>query len=227
MLCYSVENCIDFAASLVVLWRFHTPPKLPPDRAAQLAGREQRASLAISIVVGLLGGGIMGGAIWDYVRGAESVHELRSVLWISLVSMLVLGLLAIFKFHYSVMLRSASLQKNGLCSLIGTALATALFVNTLIIQNVPKAWWIDALIAWACGVVAICMGIHAVVEASVFRGLPIFTYHWWAFSQGDGLDELMDDQHLMDDDDYKAVGTSRWTMHDSDSENSSELAQII
>lgn len=227
MLCYSVENCVDFAASIVVLWRFHSPQKLHPDEASQLAGREQRASMAISIIVGLLGGGIMAGAIRDYIKGAESVRELQSVLYVSLISMLVLGLLAIVKFHYSVMLKSASLQKNGMCSLIGTALATALFVNTLIIQNVPKAWWIDALIAWVCGVVAICIGIHAVVEATAFRGLPIFSYHWWVFSKGDGLDELMDDLHLVEDDDYKAIGISRWKMYDSDTDNSSELTQII
>ena len=40
-------------------------------------------------------------------------------------------------------------------------------------------------------------------------------------------DKLMDDLHLVEDDDYKAIGISRWKMYDSDTDNSSELTQII
>jgi divalent metal cation (Fe/Co/Zn/Cd) transporter len=146
MLCYGVENCVDFLSSVVVLWRFYCPNS-DPELEKRLARREKRASIAISLILGLLGLGILLTAIDDILKGAEDTEKLRLVLIVSFVSIFVFGLLTVIKFHYSGMLQSASLLKDGICSLIGTVLSAALFSNTLVIDNVPGAWWIDPLVA--------------------------------------------------------------------------------
>ena len=87
-------------------------------------------------------------------------------------------------------LNSASLYKDGICSLIGTILAASLFANTLIIEAAPNLWWLDPVVAMICGVVAFGIGLHAVVVARWVQGLPILTLKWWVYSQGDGLDEI-------------------------------------
>ena len=134
----------------------------------------------------------MAAAIHDYILGMETAQELSVILFVSILSMCIFGLLTIFKFHYAILLKSASLQKDGICSMIGTFLAMALFVNTLIIKNVPGAWWIDSAVAWICGVTAICTGLNAIVVALCFQKLPIWSLQWWYSSRGDGMDELED-----------------------------------
>ena len=189
MLCFGLENLVDFLSSVVVLWRFYCPHS-DPELEKRLARREKRASVAISLILGLLGFGITGAAIDDLVKGAEEEEKLKLVVAVSFFSILIFGLLTIIKFHYSYHLNSASLHKDGICSLIGTVLSTALFVNTLIIDHAPGAWWIDPLVALACGVAAIIIGLYAIVVAACIQGLPIWTCRWWSSSQGDGTDEI-------------------------------------
>lgn len=191
ILCYGLENCVDLFSSLVVLWRFYCPePSLSPEIEAKLQSREKRASILISMILGVLGIGIIVAAVDDFQEGMESPEKLSLLLGISVSSILVFGLLAVFKFHYSVLLQSASLHKDGICSLIGTILSAALFCNTLIIKHVPSAWWIDPAVALGCGIASIGIGIHAIVVASCFQKIPIFTLSWWTLSTGDGKDEI-------------------------------------
>uniref|UniRef100_A0A7S1UYQ0 Cation efflux protein transmembrane domain-containing protein n=1 Tax=Grammatophora oceanica TaxID=210454 RepID=A0A7S1UYQ0_9STRA len=189
MLCYGLENCVDFLSSAVVLWRFYCP-ELNPEIEKKLAGREKRASISISIILGLLGIGIMIAAIDDFTQGMEEEKQLRLILGVSVVSILIFGCLAVFKFHYSILMNSASLHKDGICSLIGTILSAALFINTLIIKHIPDAWWVDPAVAMGCGIASICIGIHSIVVAYFVQGIPIFSVNWWFYSQGDGTDEI-------------------------------------
>jgi divalent metal cation (Fe/Co/Zn/Cd) transporter len=190
ILCYGLENCVDFLSSVVVLWRFYCPHALTAEVEEKLRHREKRASIAISFILFLLGFGITVTAIHDFVHGAETPEELRIVLGISFVSILIFGLLTIVKFHYSILLESASLQKDGICSLIGTVLSGALFVNTLIIDHYPSAWWIDPAVALGCGIASIIIGLYAVCVAGCVQKLPICSPRWWFLSQGDGKDEI-------------------------------------
>jgi divalent metal cation (Fe/Co/Zn/Cd) transporter len=190
ILCYGLENCVDFLASVVVLWRFYCPHALTAEVEEKLRHREKRASIAISFILFLLGSGITATAIHDFVNGAETPDELRIVLGISFVSLLIFGLLTIIKFHFSVLLESASLRKDGICSLIGTILSGALLVNTIIIDHQPNAWWIDPAVALGCGIASIIIGLYAVCAAACVQKLPICSPRWWFLSQGDGKDEI-------------------------------------
>lgn len=175
---------------MVVLWRFYCPNTLEEGVEEKLRSREKRASMAISIILGLLGTGVIIAAIDDFSEGMEDVQKYRLLLIISVSSILVFGLLTILKFHYSVLMRSASLHKDGICSLIGTILSTALFVNTLVINHYPEAWWIDPAVALGCGIASLAIGCHAIIYASCIQKIPILSYNWWMYSQGDGTDEI-------------------------------------
>lgn len=166
------------------------PDTLDAGTAEKLQGREKRASIAISVILGILGIGIIAAAVDDFLQGMEDFEKLRLLLGISVSSILIFGMLAIMKFQYSIALSSASLHKDGICSLIGTILSTALFVNTLIIQHIPEAWWIDPAIALGCGIASIAIGMHAIIVARCMQKIPIFSLSWWMLSNGDGQDEI-------------------------------------
>lgn len=189
ILCYGLENCVDLFSSVVVLWRFYCP-ELNPEIEAKLQSREKRASVLISLILGVLGIGIIFTAVDDFLEGMESPEKLALVLGISVSSIVVFGLLAVVKFHYSILLQSASLHKDGICSLIGTILSIALFVNTLIIKHIPEAWWIDPAVALGCGIASIGIGLHAIIITACVQQIPIWSWQWWWLSSGDGKDEL-------------------------------------
>ena len=160
------------------------------EREELLQKREKRASMAISFVLILLGLAVISTASHDLAIGAESSQQEQIVLAISLFSILVFGAMTMIKFHFANKLNSASLYKDGLCSMIGTVLAAGLFVTTFFIEKAPSAWWLDPAFAMACGAIALVLGLHAVIVASCVQNIPIFSIKWWFVSQGDGMDEM-------------------------------------
>lgn len=144
--------------------------------------------MAISFILILLGVFVFGGAADDFANGPESDSDLSLILGISFCSIIAFGLLTLFKFHYSKQLSSSSLYKDGLCSLLGTVLAVALFANTLIIEKSPNAWWLDPAVSMICGIAAFALGVHAIF-AALKQGVPILKLEWWFVSQGDGRNE--------------------------------------
>lgn len=197
-----LENCVDLLSSVVVVWRFNVPPfgKLTEEKEKELEKREERASMAISIILILLGLFVTSGAIDDLAKGPEKKSDLNLIMKLSAVSIFVFGTLAIFKFHYSQKLNSPSLYKDGLCSLLGTVLSCALFVNTLIIEKYPQTWYLDPVVSILCGVVAAGLGIHAVWVAWRVQRVPIFTLRWWFVSQGDGTSSAAATQQQTEED---------------------------
>mmetsp|Transcript_24723 Transcript_24723/g.69404 ORF Transcript_24723/g.69404 Transcript_24723/m.69404 type:complete len:304 (-) Transcript_24723:145-1056(-) len=197
-LVFGLENCVDFLSSAVVLWRFDLGTNKDPDGSATAAmaqqqilqKREKRASMAISLVLIFLGLGVFAAASDDLAKGqAEPKYELDDVIVISIFSTFIFGTLCIFKFHYADKLQSASLYKDGICSLIGTILAIALLINTLIIEQDNGVWWLDPLVALICGFASFLYGALGWIQA-VQQGIPVFTVAWWTTSQGDGMDEM-------------------------------------
>lgn len=189
-LVFGLENCVDFLSSVVVLWRFYCPGEITKAREDLLHKREKRASMAISFILVLLGLGVMATAADDLASGAEGEKELAYVVLIAMFSIFIFGTLTLIKFRYANKLSSASLYKDGLCSLIGTVMAIGLFVTTFVIEKDPDLWWLDPIFAIVCGFVALILGMQAIVVASCIQGLPIFSIKWWFVSQGDGMDEV-------------------------------------
>lgn len=140
--------------------------------------------MGISLILILLGLVVFISAVYDYTEKEDDPEELKSITGIAFVSILVFGVLSMFKFHYANILESASLYKDGLCSLIGTILSGTLFVNSLLIRSNPGIWWIDPTVALFCGVGACVLGGIHVHDARTKEHLPIFTLAWWFTSQG-------------------------------------------
>lgn len=189
-LVFGLENCVDFLSSVVVLWRFFAPSSISEELEHKLRGREQRASILISFILMLLGIAIIVAGADDLKRGEEDeVEKLNAVIGISFFSIIIFGVLAVFKFQYSVRLNSPSLYKDGVCSLIGTILAIALFMNSLIIESAPDAWWIDPLVAIIAGAGAITFGLYGICMAYFRDKLPLCSCRWWFASHGSGKEE--------------------------------------
>jgi Cation efflux family len=170
---------VDFLSSAVVLWRFFAPSDVTDKLEAKLKSREERASIAISVILVALGVGIWIMAIEDLLRGQEDPGEQEWALVVSFFSLFFFGILTAFKFHYAKALDSPSLNKDGICSLIGTTLSASLFADTLIIKTAPSVWWIDPVVAIICGFASLVYGLKALYVARYVESLPIFSGSWW------------------------------------------------
>lgn len=183
-LVFGLENCVDFCSSVVVLWRFFAPRKMTKDHERTLKRRELRASMLISFILVLLGLAVIATSSYDIAMGQVKEAEIDAVIYIAMTSFFICGILTIFKFHYSNKLNSESLYKDGVCSLIGTILAAALFVNTLIIKSRPEIWFLDPFVAMICGFAALYIGIHSIFISFWYKRVPLFSLSWWVMSRG-------------------------------------------
>mmetsp|Transcript_5895 Transcript_5895/g.12145 ORF Transcript_5895/g.12145 Transcript_5895/m.12145 type:complete len:292 (+) Transcript_5895:151-1026(+) len=187
-LVFGLENFVDFLSSVVVLWRFWASGNMTKEREKILKRRDLRASMAISIIMIILGMGIIATSSHDVTVGPEgNLQDLEVVLGMAVMSIFVFGCLSLFKFQYANALSSESLYKDAVCSLIGTVLGAALFTNTLIIRSKPQIWWLDPMVAMVCGFTALFLGLHSMYVAWKIRRVPIFALSWWTMSRGDGM----------------------------------------
>lgn len=177
ILAFGLENFVDFTSSVVVLWRFYCPHGCDEAYMKKLEKREERASLAISIVIGILGLFVFSIGIVDVMK-RDKERDLSLLFTISFVSIIVFGALTIIKFKYANDLDSPSLYKDGICSLIGTCLSASLLLTTAIIDYAPKAWVLDPIVSLIIGVSAIVYGFRVVIKY-VRDGVPIFHPGWW------------------------------------------------
>jgi len=177
ILAFGLENFVDFTSSAVVLWRFYCPHGCDEAKLAKLQKREERASVAISIVIGILGLFVFSVGVADMLK-RDKDSDLSLLFTISFVSIIVFGTLTIIKFKYANDLDSASLYKDGICSLIGTCLSASLLLTTAIIERAPKAWYIDPIVSLIIGVSATVYGFRGVLKM-ISEGIPIHRIDWW------------------------------------------------
>lgn len=177
ILAFGLENVVDFFSSAVVLWRFYCPTGADQELLAKLQKREERASVAISLVIGLLGAFVFALGVFDLLEHDED-QDLDLLFMISFISILVFGSLTIVKFQFARKLDSASLYKDGICSLIGTCLSGSLLLTTAIIDYMPGAWYIDPIVSLVIGVTAVFYGWKVAIDM-LQNGIPIFLPSWW------------------------------------------------
>ncbi len=207
ILIYGLENIVDFFSSAIVLWRFndHHPPTNDTTttntnnhqnnaniqmQTTALQNREKRASIGVSIVLAILGFGGLITAIDDLASGIGEISEGNGDFWfiynLSFFSFIIFGALAKFKFHYAKLLRSPSLRKDGLCSLIGCILGAAMFFNALLamMSSDEAWWWLDPTVALFCALGALGYGLYGMYKAYVKDGYPICSCQWWLYGGG-------------------------------------------
>lgn len=196
ILAFGLENFVDFASSAVVLWRFYCPHGADEAKLAKLQKREERASVAISIVIGILGLFVFSVGIADMMKRDKDT-DLSLLFTISFVSIIIFGTLTIIKFKYANDLDSPSLYKDGVCSLIGTCLSASLLFTTAIIDRAPGAWYIDPIVSLAIGISATVYGFRVVVKMAL-QGIPIHRLDWWVTKEADNcsVQELPEESNL-------------------------------
>lgn len=176
---------MDFLSSVVVLWRFYAPSTVDDTLERLLKHREERASLAISIIMIVLGFFVMLAAFADLLRGADTIEQKAAIFTLSFLTIFYFGALTYLKFKYARLLESPSLRKDGICSLIGTALGISLFIDTLIEVKNDNLWWLDPVVAFIAGAIAAYLGAQALQKAQS-AGVPVFDKSWW-YSGGDDV----------------------------------------
>lgn len=187
MLVYGLENVVDFISSAIVLWRFFLPAPTPLQEA-RLKAREKRASIGISLVLALLGGGTVITASEDFASGQEDLEDLYSLYYVSFFSTIIFGVLALIKFHYATKLGSPSLRKDGVCSAIGGVLAASVFISTVLaVSTEGDLWWLDPLIAIICGLGSLIYGLYGIYKAYVIDGHPVCTLRWWIYGEQNNI----------------------------------------
>lgn len=183
-LVYALENLVDFFTDLIVLWRFFAPSSLDEAVERKLQSREERAGVAITYILLALG-------IFILIRGSVSFHsgklegivddlqKYESVVVLAFISIILFFGLTAVKFRFAKALESDSLYKDGICSLIGTFLSAALYLNAILVQSNPTLWWIDPVVALFCGTFAILYAISNLKYAKTVQKIPIFSLKWF------------------------------------------------
>jgi hypothetical protein len=108
-------------------------------------------------------------------------------------------------------------------SLIGTVLAAALFVNTLIVQSNPSVWYLDPLVASLCGAVALVYGLQSVLMAKFRDKVPVFSCSWWFNASSTGPDSSIQTDAEVD----VVGGSSDLEMRASGSNNNNKVGATM
>lgn len=195
LLVYGLENAIDFTSSAVVLWRFYAPGELTKEREQVLMSREERAGVAISFLIIVLGCLVVPAAVGDLAEGAPKDVDvaMEVVMVISFLSVSIFSFLTYLKLHYAKVLNSESLHKDGLCSVIGLMLSASIFITTWLINTYPSLWTMDAYAAMICGSIALVIGTHGIVTAIVKKDLKIFSLAFWNGDANESGTELVEE----------------------------------
>jgi len=228
---YGFENCVDFISSAIVVWRFNRPGSGDDsERKALLEAREKRADVAISMILLLLGVGSIVAAILDFQKGHELDEDkhLWSLYYLAFSSLLIFGGLAMCKFRFADALKSQSLYKDGVCSLIGATLALSLFFNTVLnLSTDGMLWWLDPVVAVACGVGSLFYGLYSIYVPYVKEGLPIFSCSWWIYSdKRDTSTTPNDPQHDHGDDSAIATNGNRADISEPNTNSASNEVEM-
>ena len=208
-LVFGLENVVDFCSSLVVLWRFFAPTLTEADEV-RLQSREERASMGISVLLVVLGIFVMTTSLVDASRGPEDVYQYALVATLALLSSLAFGVLTWLKLRFAKRLQCCeSLRKDGICSLIGTTLSGVMVFTTVLADMYDNAvWWIDPLMAFLAGMVAIYLGGQALYVAMVVHHKAIYSLAWWWTAQHDGDDGYSADRDANDGISMQEKGTT-------------------
>lgn len=175
-----MQNFVDFLSSVVAFWRFYCPGELTKEREQELIGREERAGVAISFFILILGVLIILAGYADLKDGPKDADDgMDVIIIISFVSVLLYSVMTAYKLKYARVLNSEALFKDGLCSLIGVVLSIIICVNAWFINADPTLWKMDATMAMVCGGIALGIGFHGIFYAYHKQGLPIFSFSWW------------------------------------------------
>jgi len=176
-----VRNCLiltvffSFFADIFILCQTHV-----------LSFFTNFGSVAISLILFILGIGICISSIYDFKLGEAAIPDFSEevLIVVSLLFTFIFFALTVVKLQMSIVLDSRALLKDGYCSLFGTILALSLFLNTIIVKGIHQLWWLDPLISLIVGAASLFLGLRSVMIQTCEKGVPIWNPKWWLMSQG-------------------------------------------
>ena len=179
---FGLENIIDLASSVVVLWRFWMPYSgslEENEHSKLLQKREKRSSLAIAFIMLVMAWFLSVAALDDLANETdENVDYESELLGLAIPFLFVFGFLSMVKFHYADKLSSPALKKDAICSLFGALLSFSVAFNTLVIGHDDSLWWLDPMVA-----IAVSLACFAIGSYSIFKNIreetPILELSWW------------------------------------------------
>jgi divalent metal cation (Fe/Co/Zn/Cd) transporter len=179
MLGFGLENMVDLFSSLVVVWRFNVAGNTEPTPAlvAKLEGREKKASIAIAIILFILGVVVSSVAI-SHLAENEHGDSNGLLLGLSIPSVMIFGTMTVIKFRMADLLKSPSFRKDAMCSAFGTTLSFGVFFGTCVKSGDEGAWWIDGVVAVLTAVVCMWVGLRTLLK-NVDEGIEWWTPAYW------------------------------------------------
>ncbi len=170
---YTLENCVDFLGSVLVLWRFSGGgdgvPKDVLDR------REKRADAGISAMFVVLA------VVVCVDAGRElALHErdrdIVELIVLYTPSTVLFVALGGAKLHVGMAIKSPALRKDGMCSLAGALMSTGVLASA-VIEETTDIWWVDCMVA-----ILVAAALGAKGASTLWRTAEAGTAWWtWAF----------------------------------------------
>jgi hypothetical protein len=77
-----MQNFVDWLSTVIVLWRFYTPGEMTKKQKETLAKREDRAGVAISALIILMGCLVIPAAFIDLGEGPKSFDHTENKLFV-------------------------------------------------------------------------------------------------------------------------------------------------
>jgi len=172
----ALENAVDVFSSALVCWRFWGGGKSTPVEV--LDQREKKASIAIAMAFIVLAVVVIINAT---VHVSHQNKAEQAVLLIALAApcMVIFAVLGIIKIRLGQLIPSASLTKDGVCSLLGALLSAGILVGTSVTEYEDEGfWWFDGVLAIvvSCGLCA--YSVHNLVK-NARQGHQFWRKSWW------------------------------------------------
>jgi len=172
----ALENAVDVFSSALVCWRFWGGGNTTPVEV--LDQREKKASIAIAMAFIVLAMVVM---INASVHVSHQNKSQEAVLLIALAApcVVIFTVLGIIKIRLGQLIPSASLTKDGACSLLGALLSAGILVGTSVTHYEDDGfWWFDAVLAIvaSCGLLA--YGVLNLVKNGR-QGHAFWRKSWW------------------------------------------------
>lgn len=173
ILAYCFENAVDLLSSLVVVWRFYSISPTLTDKDIQIMDdKEKRASIAIAIILFVLGVMVVGVAI-NHLASDEQVTDDTFLLIISIPSVIIFGTLAWCKWIMANKLNSPAFRKDALCSFFGATLSLGVVFSSALDSS-----WLDGAVAIIVAIMCMWVGLRTILK-NIVEGMRFWTLGWW------------------------------------------------
>ena len=192
---FALENAVDFFSSILVCWRFYDGSRGTPSTRTveeKLELREKRASIGIGVTFVLLAF-VVGATASSHLAAHEppaNVHLLVALAAPSATIFVPLGLLKVWVGYKT---NSASMKKDGVCSLFGATLSLGVIAGVAVYGADEKLWFVDAVVALVVALLLLLVGADTLVR-NAYKGNKYWTRRFWTES-GVVLAEVTLEQH--------------------------------